>query len=149
MRLSTWFDIPKLRKKLFHWKRGGDPPCFQHRIPPPSYLVLSSPMTSFAFVFSSQISFHPEKQTQNNSVFLKTVTSSSLLRKICLIRCSITWWILSHLTSSSHSEEELLEESELDEEEDEECLTKTQWKRGSLDIFLVCKLDDYRSNSIQ
>lgn len=52
-------------------------------------------------------------------------------------------WILSRFTSSSDSEEELLEESELDEEEDEECLTKTQWNQDLLDISLVNKLDQY------
>lgn len=52
-------------------------------------------------------------------------------------------WILSPFTSSSDSEEELPEESELDEEEDEECLTKTQWNQDLLDISLVNKLDQY------
>lgn len=46
---------------------------------------------------------------------------------------------LWRLTSLSDSEEQLLEESELDEEEeeeDEERLTKTQWEQGSLDLRL-------------
>lgn len=46
------------------------------------------------------------------------------------------------ITSLSDSEEELLEESELDEEEeDEECLTKTQLEQCLLDLRLVTGLE--------
>lgn len=51
----------------------------------------------------------------------------------------ISDWIVSWFTSSSDSEEELLGESELDEEEDEECLTNTQWNQDLLDISLANK----------
>lgn len=54
-------------------------------------------------------------------------------------RVMVSDWIVSWFTSSSDSEEELLGESELDEEEDEECLTNTQWNQDLLDISLANK----------
>lgn len=108
-------------------------PCFLHPILPQRCLVLSSLMTSFSFVFFSS-SFHP------------------WIRNTHTLQCCFLWkayvWrsLLSLFTSSSDSEEELLEESELDEEEDEECLTKTQWNQDLLDISLVNIRDQYWSN---